>query len=151
MAYPPGASKLMNLQPGLDQWSSSSFMIIDRDPLQDSTIQEFDTFDLHFSLEYSIPEVLDQAPCVHLKSMTLVHFRTSTFGSINFPCLIPPRMLPLGVHDLSMCVLPQIDDYESLWLFKLREFKTLHLHFLLECFHPKSMICRCVSLTNQRM
>jgi hypothetical protein len=59
-------------------------------------------------------------------------------------CLLPEMLLP-RVHDLSTCVLPQINDYESLRLFGLQKFQTSLLHFLLECFHPKSTILRRVS------
>jgi hypothetical protein len=68
----------------------------------------------------------------HLKSTALVHFMTLAFGSLKFPHFLPPRRLPPRVHDLSTGVLPQIDGYESLQLFKLLEFQTLHLHFLSE-------------------
>jgi hypothetical protein len=87
--------------------------------------RKFDTFDLHFPSEYSVPEVLDQAPRIHLKSMALVHFETSAFGSLNFPRLLPPRMLPPEVHNLSNAC-PPTDrwDYESFTqsftLFRLR-------------------------------
>jgi hypothetical protein len=40
-------------------------------------------FTLCFPLEYSVPEVLDLASCIHFKSMALVHFETSAFGSLN--------------------------------------------------------------------
>jgi hypothetical protein len=131
----PRASQLWNLQPGADQRSSPSFMINNQDPLRDFVLQDFDTFDLHFPLEYSVPEVLYQVPHVHLKSTALVHFRTLTFRSLKFPFFLPPRMLSPGFHDLLTRVLPQIDGYESLWLFGLREFQNLLLHFVSECFH----------------
>jgi hypothetical protein len=59
--------------------------------------------------------------------------------------LLPSGMLLPRVHDLSTCVLPQINNYESFRLFGLQKFQTSLLHFLPECFHPKSMILRRVS------
>jgi hypothetical protein len=79
------------------------------------------------------------------RSTINIHFGTLTFVGLNFPCFLPPGILLPRVHDLSTHVLPQINGCESLWLFELREFQTLRLHFLLEFFHPKSMMHQCVS------
>jgi hypothetical protein len=126
-----GNSKLQNLQPRPNQQSLSSLMINNRDPLQDSMLREFVTFDLRFPLEYSVPEVWDQAPRILFKSTALVHFGTLAFKSFNFPHFLLPGTLLPKVNDLLTCVLPHINDCESLRLFELREFQTLCLRFLL--------------------
>jgi hypothetical protein len=87
-------------------------------------LREFGTFDLRFPLEYFVPEVPDQAPRVHLKSMTLVHFGTSAFGSLNFPRPLPPGTLSPGVHDLLMCVSCRSRATINFKLFGLWEFQT---------------------------
>jgi hypothetical protein len=53
-------------------------------------LRDFDAFTLYFPLEYSVPRVLDLAPCVHLKSMALIHFGTSAFGNLKPQILLTP-------------------------------------------------------------
>jgi hypothetical protein len=47
-------------------------MINDRDPLWDSALWKFDTFNLYFPLDYYVPEVPYQAQHIHIKSTNLV-------------------------------------------------------------------------------
>jgi hypothetical protein len=79
------------------------------------------------------------------KSMTLVSVGTSAFGDLRsqFSSLfVSPETVLLGVHDLMTCVLPQIDSSRLLRLFRVRQFQTLLLRLLPECFHPEFTICR---------
>jgi hypothetical protein len=59
------------------------FAIDDCDPLRDFDVQEFQTFQHLFPPVYSIPRVTDRAPHVPSRSMVVIHFGTSTFGSFK--------------------------------------------------------------------
>jgi hypothetical protein len=77
------------------------------------------------------------------KSTALVHFgtRLRDFRSFNLSIFtFSQSAFTQSSRSVDAC-LPQIDDHKPLRLFGLREFQTLHLHFLPECFHPKFTIC----------
>jgi hypothetical protein len=81
-------------------------------PLSRSTIDIFFAtpgFDNFNSQPSHSPKILLSGvhkflPCVHLKSMVLVHFRTSAFKRLNSSTLAFSRSVSPRVHDLTMCV-----------------------------------------------
>jgi hypothetical protein len=76
------------------------FAIDDYDPLWDFGVQEFQTFQHLFPPKYSIPRVTDPVPRIPSRSMTVIHFETSAFGSLKIfdPKWIQRRLIQLRMH-----------------------------------------------------
>jgi hypothetical protein len=95
-------------------------------------LRDFGASTLYFPQKYSVPGVLDLAPHVHLRSMTLIRLGNSAFENLKPKILLACffQNVLSRVHNLMTCVLLQITDSQLLWLFGLRRFQTLLLRVL---------------------
>jgi hypothetical protein len=77
--------------------------------------------------------------------MIEIHFGTPCFGSLNFPHFSPPE-----IFYPEFMIYRWVSSHRSVVMNRFsssgfEKFQTFLLHFLPECFHPKSMILRRVS------